>query len=157
MNSADRSIALLDTALRRRFRFEEVGPDPTTLGIVDGIDLQKLLATLNERIELLLDRDHRIGHAYFIKVRDFDSLCQVFNHQIRPLLEEYFHEDYGLMALVLMNRAQRKSEFVISEEVELAGVFGPGWEPRGRRASDRHPRHSFARDITPEMFQGLLS
>lgn len=158
MNSADRSIALLDTALRRRFRFEEIGPDAETLSEdVDGINLRNLLNTLNERIELLLDRDHRIGHAYFINACNLDDLIMIFRNQILPLLSEYFHDDWGQISLVLMNRAQGKSDFVITQEVDPAKVFGKGWEAKPRRGSEVFQRHYLASEITQEMFIGLLS
>ena len=158
MNSADRSIALLDTALRRRFRFEEIGPDPDTLREdIDGINLRSLLGTLNERIESLLDRDHRLGHAYFINVDDLDTLKRVFNDQILPLLAEYFHDDWGQISLVLMNRELGKSEFVVTKELDLAKVFGKGWDERGRRGKEVFRQHRLLRDFSKEMFLGLLT
>ncbi len=158
MNSADRSIALLDTALRRRFRFEEIGPDAESLSEdVVGINLRNLLNTLNERIELLLDRDHRIGHAYLINICSLDDLIMVFRSQILPLLSEYFHDDWGQISLVLMNRAQGKSDFVITQEVDRSKVFGKGWEAKPRRGREVFQRYYLASEITQEMFIGLLS
>ena len=95
MNTADRSIALLDTALRRRFTFIEMMPNPSILQPTkDGIDLEKMLTTINERIEYLYDREHTIGHAYFCDVDDIAKLKKVFLNKIIPLLQEYFYEDY---------------------------------------------------------------
>lgn len=101
MNTADRSIALLDLALRRRFSFREVLPDASLLPVVDGIDLVALLRILNERLEFLYDRDHLVGHAYLLKVSTFSELCAVFRDQLIPLLQEYFHDDWRKIQFVL--------------------------------------------------------
>jgi hypothetical protein len=102
MNTADRSVETLDTALRRRFAFEEKMPEPKMLTqSVKGISLQDLLGKINERIELLLDRDHTIGHSYLINVKDEIALRLAFRNKILPLLQEYFYGDYGKIGLVL--------------------------------------------------------
>lgn len=94
MNTADRSIALIDTALRRRFNFIEMKPRPDLLSDnVDGVNLQKLLRELNEQIERLLDRNHAIGHGYFIRCESRADIDSVFRQKIIPQLEEYFFED----------------------------------------------------------------
>lgn len=105
MNTADRSVEALDTALRRRFVFEEVMPKPKLLKeiIFSKFDLKEVLETINIRIETLLDRDHTIGHSYFIKLKSGDTvgLSNVFKNNIIPLLQEYFYNDYEKIALVL--------------------------------------------------------
>ncbi len=109
MNTADRSIAPIDTALRRRFVFEEMAPNPNLLksitveenGENKVIKINKLLEAINTRIEYLYDRDHTIGHAYLIDVKTLDDLKFAFKNKIIPLLAEYFYEDWENIKLVL--------------------------------------------------------
>jgi uncharacterized protein with HEPN domain len=111
MNTADRSVEALDSALRRRFSFTEMLPQPDLIktagplkasyGILNGIDLSVVLTTINKRIEKLLDKDHQIGHSYFLQVANIDQLKQAFQSSIIPLLQEYFFGDYGKIGLVL--------------------------------------------------------
>lgn len=105
MNTADRSVEALDTALRRRFSFLELMPKPELLEEIQfmNFNLAEVLKTINERIEVLLDRDHTIGHSYFLKIKngDIESLKSVFKNNIFPLLQEYFYHDYEKIALIL--------------------------------------------------------
>jgi hypothetical protein len=103
MNTADRSVEALDTALRRRFSFVEMLPNPELLKeiTIEGINLRALLQTMNERIEVLVDRDHTIGHAFFINDKNLDDLRNTFANKIIPLLQEYFYGDYGKMEMVI--------------------------------------------------------
>ncbi len=107
MNTADRSVETLDAALRRRFSFIECPPDPTVLDgteVEGGVDVGRMLRTINARLEVLLDRDHLIGHAHFMPVRDqptIEKLKEVFAMNILPLLSEYFYADLGRVGLVL--------------------------------------------------------
>ncbi|PAF46472.1 hypothetical protein BKH41_09175 [Helicobacter sp. 12S02232-10] len=105
MNTADRSIALMDTALRRRFDFVEMMPDVEKLDkVIENIKLKEMLKTINARIEFLYDREHTIGHTFFIGVeslKDTKNLKNIFQHKIIPLLQEYFYEDYAKIDAVL--------------------------------------------------------
>ena len=146
MNTADRSLALLDTALRRRFEFVPVMPDARDetgaplggLRVSAGeqvIDIPRMLDAINQRVEALYDRDHCIGHAYFTplaKVPDGDermvALQQVFSTRILPLLEEYFFEDWQKIRLVLAdNQKPAVAQFVresAGHDDDLARLFG---------------------------------
>lgn len=103
MNTADRSIALLDTALRRRFDFEEIMPRPELLGgeVVEGINLQTLLTRINERITNKYDRDHQIGHSYLMGVNTKEQLERAYKNRILPLLNEYFYNESKTVAEIL--------------------------------------------------------
>lgn len=103
MNTADRSVEALDTALRRRFCFEEMLPKTSLLKNknVDEIELEELLSAINKRIEVLLDRDHTIGHSYFINVTNQEELRNTFKNNIIPLLQEYFYGDYEKIGMIL--------------------------------------------------------
>ena len=120
MNTADRSIEALDTALRRRFHFKEFPPKPSLIpkegvsgtkqGKIEDIDLKALLVRINKRIEILIDKDHLIGHSYFLKVDSIKKLKKVFKNEIIPLLEEYFFGDYGKIGLVLGSSFVKKED-----------------------------------------------
>ncbi|WP_051238733.1 McrB family protein [Gaetbulibacter saemankumensis] len=111
MNTADRSIEALDTALRRRFSFREMPPKPnliltegklkSTKGMIEDINVVKILETINNRIEKLIDKDHKIGHSYFLNIATEDELKNTFNDKVIPLLEEYFFGDFGKISLIL--------------------------------------------------------
>ena len=105
MNTADRSIALLDTALRRRFCFAEMMPDAelvkTLAGRLEGLDISRILSVMNERIELLYDRDHQLGHSYFLKAESLVELRDIFINKVIPMLQEYFYDDYQKLCYVL--------------------------------------------------------
>lgn len=135
MNTADRSVEALDTALRRRFSFVEMLPKPELLkdkgenngGEIGGIDLFSLLTIINERIEVLVDRDHTIGHAFFINDITIQELRNTFSNKIIPLLQEYFYGDYSKMELVIGSSFFDKIEVskvkfaVKSEDFEAEG------------------------------------
>lgn len=131
MNTADRSLSGLDIALRRRFTFREMPPCPELLDeiiIQDKVDLGKLLRTLNQRIEALLDRDHCLGHTYFLPLKTNPSLSllsAIFRHQIIPLLQEYFFEDWERIHLVLNDhRKKQQHQFVKKLSISTEELFG---------------------------------
>lgn len=138
MNTADRSLALMDTALRRRFDFVEMMPDLSLLSgsKVKGIELESLLEKLNSRIEALYDREHTLGHAFFMPVKNaldagdeeaaFKKLKIAFQKKIIPLLQEYFFDDWNKIRLVLAdNQKQNDSlQFVIEKTDDLDTLFG---------------------------------
>ena len=111
MNTADRSVEALDTALRRRFFFEEMAAKPNLLHSIGDINLKLLLKAINQRIEILLDKDHQIGHAYLMNINTLADLRIVFANKIIPLLKEYFYGDWGKIGLVLGDGfIQKKSQ-----------------------------------------------
>ena len=131
MNTADRSIATLDTAIRRRFDFIEMMPDKKVLeGIdFDGIDISEMLEKMNERITVLFDREHTIGHAYFIGLKDnpnMVTLANIFKNKVIPLLQEYFYEDYERIRLVLADNqvSETEKQFITAETVDVTDLFG---------------------------------
>jgi hypothetical protein len=108
MNTADRSLTQIDTALRRRFHFEEMMPQPELLDsiVIEGIEVGKLLRCLNARIEALYDREHTLGHAFFMELLvhnkdNIQTLATIFENKIIPLLQEYFFDDWGKIQLIL--------------------------------------------------------
>ena len=119
MNTADRSIALMDTALRRRFQFEEMMPNSQVLRDIqadtvekDGVtlDVAEMLDTINQRIEYLFDREHTIGHAFFTELKDdatIEKLASIFMKSVIPLLQEYFYEDYSKIMLILGDNGKK--------------------------------------------------
>ncbi|MDR1422623.1 MAG: AAA family ATPase [Coriobacteriales bacterium] len=130
MNTADRSIALIDTALRRRFDFIEMLPDSSTLaGITVGnIDIATMLDTMNKRITILLDREHTIGHSYLLPLATDNSLAklaEIFKNRIVPLLQEYFYDDYEKIRFVLGDnqKPDDNSRFII-KITDLVSPFG---------------------------------
>jgi 5-methylcytosine-specific restriction protein B len=131
MNTADRSIAALDTALRRRFQFREMLPDAKVLDgiMVEDLSVKEMLLTMNRRIAVLYDREHTIGHAYFVPLRQnpsIDLLGEIFRNRILPLLQEYFYEDYEKIRMVLGDNQKSEDEpkFVEVEKDDYKNLFG---------------------------------
>ena len=125
MNTADRSLTQIDTALRRRFHFEEMMPNPDLLEglVIDNINICNLLKCLNERIEALYDREHTLGHAFFMELleedkKNIDTLAAIFKNKVIPLLQEYFFDDWGKIQLIL-------GEQVIKEKAQFSNFATP--------------------------------
>jgi 5-methylcytosine-specific restriction protein B len=136
MNTADRSIAQIDTALRRRFEFIEMLPKAKLLVdknnspiIIDEINIRKVLKAINERIEYIYDREHTIGHSYFmplIKTSTKTKLDEIFRNSIIPLMVEYFYGDWEDIKFVLNNdfiREKEKSKYIKNTTRELNKVY----------------------------------
>ena len=123
MNTTDRSVESLDIALRRRFDFVEMLPRPDMISkiarkpVAAGVDLRLLLTTLNQRIEVLLDKDYCIGHSYFLNIETLSDLKEVFSKKIIPLLQEYFFSDLGKIGLII------GKEFIQEERYGNRDVF----------------------------------
>ena len=140
MNTADRSIALLDTALRRRFEFIEMMPDSNVLNKLNNnndlkvvvedkeINICKFLNTINKRIEVLYDREHTIGHAYFIELLKepiLSNLAKILKKKVIPLLQEYFYDDYEKIRFVLADNQVENTEYVFITENKIdQDLFG---------------------------------
>lgn len=133
MNTADRSLAQIDIALRRRFVFEELMPNPSILGVlptIDGIQVEKLLTAMNKRIEVLYDREHTIGHTFFLSLKEnpsMEELKRIFSGRILPLLEEYFFEDWEKIRLVLGDHQKPVELAMIQQKYsdsDMEALFG---------------------------------
>lgn len=134
MNTADRSLAAMDTALRRRFHFTEMMPDPSVFTVegvnVVGVDLVQMLTVMNRRIEFLYDREHTLGHAFFMSIKNSDDpfyeLKSILKNKIIPLLEEYFFEDWEKIQLVLGdNQKPSACQFITEEKAfDAKSLFG---------------------------------
>ena len=133
MNTADRSIALMDTALRRRFKFEEMLPNYDLLKDIFvedkgvKVNIGAMLKVINERIEYFYDREHTIGHAVFLELKEnnnIDKLENIFKKSVIPLLQEYFYEDYDKIRLILGDNAKDEDEqFIFAESIKPKDVF----------------------------------
>lgn len=176
MNTADRSLAMMDTALRRRFDFVEMMPNPSLLhgAVVKGIHLETLLKTLNERIEILYDREHTLGHAFFMPVKAlldenkeeeaFAKLVSVFQNKVIPLLQEYFFEDWHKIRLVLGdNQRGERLQFIgetTLDESKLNALFGAEYELNHYGdAPKRYELKPFTDEVwtRPETYIGIYS
>ena len=136
MNTADRSLALMDTALRRRFQFVEMMPNSKVLDSLgvgtiavgdEELNVSKVLDVINQRIEYLFDREHTIGHAFFTKLAkdpSIDTLAEIFSKNVIPLLQEYFYEDYEKIQLVLGDNAKPDEfKFVLDRSIKVQDIF----------------------------------
>ncbi len=167
MNTADRSLAQIDLALRRRFEFIELLPNPSLLSGVSvyGIPIDELLDTMNQRIEVLIDRDHTIGHAYFWPIKEADSeqvrqnlLAQIFEKRILPLLQEYFFSDWERIGWVLNDPAKTEvTRFIQTDNLgkSTSQLFGSAIS--AEQISDRRYRINRAAFTNPVAYRGILS
>ena len=131
MNTADRSISTIDTALRRRFNFKEMLPDEEVLNdiYVEDVSIKDMFIKMNKRITVLFDREHTLGHAYFLPLKTdptIDRLANIFKNSIIPLLQEYFYEDYEKIRLVLGDNQKDSGDkqFITIEENDYDDLFG---------------------------------
>ena len=133
MNTADKSIALLDSALRRRFSFTEMLPNSKVVEeniSIENIDVKRLFETVNSRVEFLIDKDHTIGHSYFLKIKEdqtIEALALIFKNEIIPLLIEYFYGDFEKIQLVLGDNKDWKkhdSKFFSIKPSQQKTLFG---------------------------------
>ena len=131
MHTADRSIATIDTALRRRFLFREMLPNTNILADinVEDLSIRDMLENMNKKISVLYDREHTIGHAYFLplrKIQTVDKLAEIFINSIIPLLQEYFYDDYEKIRLILGDNKKENDEemFIIAKKNDYSSLFG---------------------------------
>lgn len=165
MNTADKSLAQLDLALRRRFLFKEVLPEPELLRgiVVHGVDIGEMLQTINDRIELLLDRDHLIGHSYFFSLREDDGnkeahLARIFESKIIPLLQEYFFSDWERIRWVLNDDGKALRHQFVQMLKDVTGRPAPfGANPPKVLPEDRRYRINREALHSPEAYQGIKS
>ncbi len=160
MNTADRSLVGLDIALRRRFEFREMQPRTELLDdvFVEGISVGELLRVMNERIELLLDRDHRLGHAYFLPLRDaptIEKLARVFRSHLLPLLQEYFFEDWQRIRWVLNDHRKPEAlQFITIPDIALDRLFGNGVGVNGQSVRWHINEQAYLR---PEAYAAVIA
>lgn len=152
MNTADRSIAFMDTALRRRFDFVEVMPDPALLsevvGKIEEVDVGEVLETLNRRIEYLLDRDHLLGHAFFIENETLEDLQSTFEMKLLPLLQEYFYDDYQKIRAILNDTHHI---YIAPKQQQAASLFDARF--RDVMMNDEAQQLEMRHTVEPENFQ----
>src|SRR5690625_2037901 len=154
MNTADRSIALMDTALRRRFSFVEMMPDVSKLEDVEieGLNIGLMLKAINDRINVLYDREHTIGHAYFMNSElNLNNLENIFRNKIIPLLQEYFYEDYEKIRWVLGDnfKEDEDTQFILERRNNISSLF------KGNVDADLIPEYSY--EINEKAFKNIES
>ncbi len=156
MNTSDRSIAAIDTALRRRFSFKEMLPNANLLkGVkVGDVDIEQMLEVMNKKITALYDREHTIGHSYLLPLKkdnSLDNLANIFENKIIPLLQEYFFEDYEKIQLVLGdNYKDDTNKFIVKHTDNFNALFGSG-------DSDNYADDFITYEINKEAFHNIES
>jgi len=161
MNTADKSLAQVDIALRRRFEFIEMMPNYqvlTDIPEIEGINISDMLEAINQRIELLYDREHTIGHSFFLPLIDeptIDKLANIFELQILPLLEEYFFEDWQRAGQVLGDHLKQSNDhkFFIEkfDSNRISKLMGNNWEQAGIQPFTRNAKALFE----PQAYIGI--
>ncbi|UTM56694.1 AAA family ATPase [Photobacterium sp. CCB-ST2H9] len=163
MNTADKSLAQLDIALRRRFKFEEMMTNYELLSeipLIEGVNIERMVRIINKRIELLYDREHTIGHSFFLPLKEspsIEKLAEIFNLEILPLLEEYFFEDWHRVAMTLGDHLKTDDDlrFIVEQfDIdEITQLMGDEWEPSGVRAYVRNNQAL----MSPDAYIGIYS
>jgi 5-methylcytosine-specific restriction protein B len=165
MNTADKSLAQLDLALRRRFRFVETPPSYEQLNgiVVHDVDIGEMLSLINQRIEVLLDKDHLIGHSYFLELADSSDsknpehkLAQIFKHSLIPLLQEYFFNSWERIGWVLNDPSKTNdAKFIVKGgDLSLDNLFS---EDAIEQISDRRYQVNENSFDKPESYQGIMT
>lgn len=170
MNTADRSIALLDTALRRRFDFEEMMPIYDIISDdVDGINVRNFLRKINERIEMIFDRDHVIGHAYFIDIQSKEELDHAMRNKIIPLLQEYFYDDWDKIQKILGDYVEQRkalgdgieikdeNRFIISSKYDHQSVLGFSDDDMDEDGKRYRINDNFTAQVYKKLYDGKQS
>lgn len=174
MNTADKSITSIDSALRRRFSFKEFPPkaeiishfEDTRSPTDDGIDLKALLTIINQRVEFLLDKDHLIGHAFLKNVNNSEDLCRCFVDKIIPQLDEYFYGDMEKLQRVFGDNnslisKEDDEKIIIDRKIGSEKLFGDDFGDYDDRklyaVSEKLKNRTFESDAFIKIYERSIS